>query len=704
MEGKFVIGEKCRVLDSAAAVKKCFARAELVYSEDKHSGFLGQTCEVNALFADGTALVKFDDGSEVKWSLDACTRAGVSNLIRKGSGENWDKQQLRKQEDEMKKQLKKMKREHDSSSSSSSESSDSGARDGNEKKRKSRKKKKKKKKGRQIDEAKVFKKGDKVMAKFRDEMMQGTVTSYDFSKNPPYEVKIDEIGVTYQMHPHELEFCEDPEDIKQNELLAFLTNLNLHKCHQDLIEDGFETVDDVKAATMDDFLSVGMKRGHARRLFKACETLKEKPEMGYQEVNRNLQKRASFQGHRQSLMNALNPRQVAMLQEDAQIGLATVNEYPQPAVGGVYQTDGYQDPGPAFPSIHTQQAPPQITSPSGNARSQRTDSTSSNLSVWEEDGYLIIPFDKRPLGFGIMSPLFVGTMVSTITDETLKKKGLGLGLPLLSINNFDVTNHGLESVANILSRVELPFTVTFGLQPYFKPGQKVMVSTNNKWYNATVIKMSKTTRKVTVKYDGNPFRFSNTEKIADYNRIKQPSTFQNDEDAEDDVEAPAAYKRQASDDQGYDNVAPAAASPQAAAVAYQQEEKQDDYSNEQEYNQVSAAQLAQLRNASAQQNAAAYQVDEYQNQPYVEQQQANAYYAQNAYAQQDYAAADQQEAYYPEQQQAAYNAAAYQQYANYQQPVMQNAQPADYGQALSSGQAAAILAAANQAEPQQGDD
>merc|ERR1719445_824826 len=194
-----------------------------------------------------------------------------------------------------------------------------------------------------------------------------------------------------------------------------------------------------------------------------------------------------------------------------------------PMAGG----NGYQQA--AFPSVHAQQAPAPIASPQGNDRS-RTLSTSSQVSVWEEDGYLIIPFDKRPLGFGIMSPLFVGTMVSTITDELLKKKGLGLGLPLLSINNFDVTAHGLENVANILSRVELPFTVTFGLQPYFKPGQKVMVSTNNKWYPATVVKMSKTTRKVTVKYDNNPFRFSNTEKIADYNRIKQPGTFKTAEE------------------------------------------------------------------------------------------------------------------------------------------------------------------------------
>lgn len=121
-----------------------------------------------------------------------------------------------------------------------------------------------------------------------------------------------------------------------------------------------------------------------------------------------------------------------------------------------------------------------------------------------------------------MSPLFVGTMVSTITDPALIKKGLGLGLPLLSINNTNVTQKGLEEIATILSRIELPFTVVFGLQPYFKSGQKVIVKKKGKWYPAVVQKMSKTSRKVTVKYDNSPFIFKNTEKISDYNRISQP--------------------------------------------------------------------------------------------------------------------------------------------------------------------------------------
>merc|ERR1719193_301405 len=148
--------------------------------------------------------------------------------------------------------------------------------------------------------------------------------------------------------------------------------------------------------------------------------------------------------------------------------------------------------------------------PLSSAKGSRAHSRKS--SKWDLEGCLIIPFEKRPLGFGIMSPLYIGTMVATISDDTLRDKGLVLGLPILCINNFDVVGHNLQSVSSILSLVELPFTVTFGLKPYFKIGRKVMVCRSNKWFPATVLKMSKRTRKVTIKYDNSPFLFANTEK------------------------------------------------------------------------------------------------------------------------------------------------------------------------------------------------
>merc|ERR1719193_1656390 len=177
--------------------------------------------------------------------------------------------------------------------------------------------------------------------------------------------------------------------------------------------------------------------------------------------------------------------------------------------------------------------------PLSSAKGSRAHSRKS--SKWDLEGCLIIPFEKRPLGFGIMSPLYIGTMVATISDDTLRDKGLVLGLPILCINNFDVVGHNLKSVSSILSLVELPFTITFGLEPYFKVDQKVMVFKNHKWHPATVKKMSKRTRKVTINYDNNPFRFGNTEKILNYNRIKSPSSFE--KTAESKVEPVSEQKK-----------------------------------------------------------------------------------------------------------------------------------------------------------------
>merc|ERR1719290_785356 len=94
-------------------------------------------------------------------------------------------------------------------------------------------------------------------------------------------------------------------------------------------------------------------------------------------------------------------------------------------------------------------------------------------------------------------PLIAGTVISSITDESLKKRSFNIGLPLLCINNTDVSTLDIDKVANILSRVEVPCTVTVGLEPYFKPGQKIMVcASNNQWQSATVVMMSKNSRKV----------------------------------------------------------------------------------------------------------------------------------------------------------------------------------------------------------------
>lgn len=357
------------------------------------------------------------------------------------------------------------------------------------------------------DQELKWKNGDKVMAKFRDDMQQGTISGVFPKRKPPYDVYLDALGITYQMHSDELEECLNPQEYSASELKQFLETLNLQEHHKSLVAEGFEDLEDLENIQFEDLRAVGFKRGHARRLIKALEEYKMHPDFTFDEINNALQRRPSMAGHRESLM-AAGHRITSSFDNASSVSFG---QPPQ----------AYSSP-PSVPNILPESQRPNPLVAGMRSRSDSQATTGSTFSQWEEDGFLIIPFDRRPLGFGIMSPLFVGTMVSTITDDGLKKKGLGLGLPLLSINNYDVTQQGLEEIAGILSSASLPFTVTFGLQPYFKPGQKVMVQTNNRWYPATVVKMSKSSRKVTVKYDNNPFKFSNTEKISDYNRIKDP--------------------------------------------------------------------------------------------------------------------------------------------------------------------------------------
>jgi len=268
----------------------------------------------------------------------------------------------------------------------------------------------------------------------------------------------------------------------------FLLWVKLQQYHATFLAEGFDCIDDLRYAELEDFQAIGIKRGHAMRLMRGLE--------GWITNNSN-------GGEVTSPDESESPTR---LNTSKASSLNIIPEYhlSQP---DLWDDDSMNSSDPLSTKSNSQ----------GHSRNQ---------SKWENEGCLIIPFEKRPLGFGIMSPLYIGTMVATISDKTLKEKGLGLGLPLLCINNFDVIGHNLKSVSSILSLVSLPFTITFGLEPYFKVGQKVEVFRNHKWHPATVKKMSKRTRKVTINFDNNPFRFANTEKILNYNRIKSPSRFE----------------------------------------------------------------------------------------------------------------------------------------------------------------------------------
>jgi len=321
-------------------------------------------------------------------------------------------------------------------------------------------------------------------------------------------------GETHNKQPVDL---TSGKSVKKDyrEVWAVLVALKLQKYYRNLIIEGFESLSYLKDAEFDDLIAVGMKRGHARRLLKAMKKYCANPSYDFN-AEGSLQGRMSFHSSRSSLTSSSSSWY------NSSISRLSIPEYE------LYAPDDLEN----FQNIDS------LTANNSERFSYRQSqhgfeaagtrrrwikpslSESPSIGIYEDNGYLIIPFNKRPLGFNIMSPLSVGTMVSSITDELLKKKGLSLGLPILQIMDFDVSRCNAEEVANVLSFMDVPFTITFGLKPYFEPGQKVMVLKNDKWWPCTVEKMSRSARNVIVKYENCPFKLNNIEKISDYNRIE----------------------------------------------------------------------------------------------------------------------------------------------------------------------------------------
>jgi len=277
-----------------------------------------------------------------------------------------------------------------------------------------------------------------------------------------------------------------------------LEALNLHDYYRNLVEDGFESLEYLENANFGDLIALGMKRGHARRLLNAMKEYRANPNYKFQTGRRKLVKRASFSSSLASTTSGSASSQISNLSR------SLIPEY-EP-----YVPSDFQDL--------------QSVSDLGVSDSRRLSnitslSESQSGMIYGDGGYLTIVFTKRPLGFGIMSPLCVGAMVSSILDDGLKEKRLCLGLPLLKINDRYVNKYNVGEIAAILSFVDVPLTVTFGLNPYFEPGQRLTVMANNKWYACTVEEMSNS--KVTVRYDDCPLGLNNIELISDYNRIKQ---------------------------------------------------------------------------------------------------------------------------------------------------------------------------------------
>jgi len=133
----------------------------------------------------------------------------------------------------------------------------------------------------------------------------------------------------------------------------------------------------------------------------------------------------------------------------------------------------------------------------------------------------MVYFDERPLGFGIMSPLGQGAMVSSVQNKKLTKKGLIPGTPIVEVAGTAVKDLPLAKVAQLISETSLPMMIKFSNDQYFKAGDKVLVQYKDDWYKTTITKFNAANRKLSVTYDEKPFRFKNSEVIQDFTRIRK---------------------------------------------------------------------------------------------------------------------------------------------------------------------------------------
>jgi len=154
---------------------------------------------------------------------------------------------------------------------------------------------------------------------------------------------------------------------------------------------------------------------------------------------------------------------------------------------------------------------------------EKTDNSKSlpkSNSNADGEMYTVV-FLQRPLGFGIMSPLGTGVMVSSVQDKELIKKGLVPGTPIIAVGGINVQHSSLAVVARLMSRAKFPVAIDFSKEMYFKPGDKVLVQFKDEWYRTTIKKFNPRAKRVSVSYDDKPFRFKNHEHIQDFSRIRK---------------------------------------------------------------------------------------------------------------------------------------------------------------------------------------
>jgi len=443
---RIVSGMKCRIVDHKEPFLVSFKRANIEWKK-KYKRYLGQSALVLDLLEDNTVMLKMKNGKEYKFPVDCVQRLEEVNPHLNKEKLIWHDKRL-----------------------------DHGKRS-------------------------VIAAENVADTVFSDEFSRDTTSTSEESKgnrSNGRSASIERISNSKIIRRQSKDLVILTRQTKEfSDLQQLLETFSLQKYYKNLVDEGFETIEYLSHAEMEDLRDIGLKRGHARRLLRVLQEWRSNPNCTFQSISGKLQK--TF-----SQVDSFTRRSSMNSGRGSSISRSSIPEYELFAPNDM----------DILPLIDTQSGSRNVwnwVSPMSDGHNGRKD-----------EGFIIIPFDQRPLGFGIMSPLSVGSMVSRITDDSLKVKGLDLFLPVLFINNIEIGRWNLEDVAHVISHTDLPFTITFGLQPYLRPGQDVMVRKDNRWHRAIVVRISKRSRKVTVKYSNSSPTLSNTEKISDYNRLKLP--------------------------------------------------------------------------------------------------------------------------------------------------------------------------------------
>jgi len=284
---------------------------------------------------------------------------------------------------------------------------------------------------------------------------------------------------------------------KINKLYEVLEALNLSKYYSNLTREGFESLEYLKYAEFEDLMASGLKRGHARRLIRAMEQYRANPRYDFH--IRKLRKKASFCNSQTSTSSSNSTLKSSIT------SLSSIAEYESYESKNFELSDDLHKNSNESCGYQSELEGSSIRRRSGSASLSSEWHSNEN---GEDGGYLIVPFINGSLGFGFMSSFFIGTIVTSIVDKRLEMMGLKIGLPLVQINDKDVSRFSAKEVASMLACVGMPCTITFRLGPYYEARGIDMA--NNKWYPCAHEGMSHSPEEETVMYYGSSFKHKST--------------------------------------------------------------------------------------------------------------------------------------------------------------------------------------------------